>query len=98
MQKIQVIVSFSLNRELSEDIKVKLSAFTKASKRHPGCDFIEAVCDPSDPKNISFVELWDSQEAIDLHVRTPYFRDFVSFLASHTSKLKVKKLNKLEMV
>lgn len=97
MQKIQVIVSFSLNQELSEDIKVKLNAFSSASKRHPGCKFIEAVCDPSDPKNISFVELWDSQEAIDQHVRTPHFKDFVSFLATNASKLKVKKLNQLEM-
>lgn len=95
MDKVRVIVSFKFNHQITDGTHARLLAFAKAAKSNPGCEQFELLEDLEQPEFFSFVELWSSSEAVDLYTATPYFRDFVTFLAGNVTSLNVKRMKRL---
>lgn len=95
MDSVRVIVSFDMQKDLSQEEFAQIQNFVKASRDTPDCQQFELVRDQENPDRFSFVEKWRSNQAVDQHTKTTYFRNFVSFLATHVSNLQVQRLEQV---
>ena len=91
MDSVRVIVSFEMTKNLGHSAMSRIQGFAKATRANPGCEQFELVRDQENPDRFSFLEKWQSHEAVDLHTKTPYFRDFATFLAGNVANLKVRR-------
>lgn len=91
MNYIRITVSFEMAKNFGVPAMTRIKNFVQASRANPGCEQFELMRDQENPDRFSFIEKWHSNEAVDQHTETPYFRDFVTFLASNVVNLKVKR-------
>jgi len=48
------------------------------TRAEPGCLRYELIVDPDDPAQLTFVEEWESEEALAAHLETPHLREALS--------------------
>ena len=61
------------------DLLRELSALVEPTRKEAGCLAYELHVDPENHGKLMFYEKFADQDAVDLHVNTPYFKKFVSY-------------------
>ncbi|GEM_PF-4757910 len=85
-----VIVLFTLkNHELfsREDFREQLTRFVRLTRRAPGNLLSVLLKSTDDPAEMCFSQVWESQEALDAHLESDYFRDFAPLIGKHIYSL-----------
>jgi quinol monooxygenase YgiN len=65
-----------------EVLKQQLIALIAPSRAEPGCVSYELHGDPENPGKFMFQECFRGQAALDEHLATPHFQQFVAFRAA----------------
>lgn len=58
-----------------EQIKALALGLIEPTRREPGCIKYELLQNQSDPTDFTFVEEWESDGALDAHLKTSHFLD-----------------------
>ena len=66
-----------------KELGSELHALVAPSRKEPGCLAYELHVDPESPGKFMFYEKFASQAALDLHLATPYFEKFQSYLKAN---------------
>jgi quinol monooxygenase YgiN len=62
--------------EKRDEFLAVIGPLVKASNEESGCISYRFYEDPLAPNEFIFVEEWESQESLDLHLKEPHFEDF----------------------
>jgi quinol monooxygenase YgiN len=66
-----------------QTLEQQLRALVEPSRAEPGCISYELHRDPENPGKFMFQERFRGQAALDAHLATPHFRQFVAFRAAN---------------
>jgi quinol monooxygenase YgiN len=62
-----------------DDLVRELSALVAPTRKEPGCIVYELHVDPEHHGKLMFYEKFADQAAIDFHVATPHFKNFLAY-------------------
>jgi quinol monooxygenase YgiN len=62
-----------------EDLERELRSLVAPTRKEPGCLAYELHRDPENPGKFMFYEKFKSQAALDEHVNTSYFKNFLDY-------------------
>ena len=65
-----------------QDLERELRALLAPTRREPGCLAYELHRDPEHPGKFMFYEKFKNQAALDEHVNSSYFKDFLNYRAT----------------
>lgn len=73
---IAIIADFTCPAHERERVLALLRALDLASNQEPGCLYYRHAVDVSTPEQIVLSEIWQDEESLLAHFRTPHFRAF----------------------
>ncbi len=80
---IRVVAKQTIKADkLEEYLPVMRSLVEKTNANDPGCISYEAYQDVNDPTVITMIEQWESQEAVDAHLKSAHFLEIAPILDS----------------
>ena len=96
MPKVELIVSVIAAEGKASELSVELQAMLAPTHAEPGCEFYR-LYESERTGQFFFHELWESEEALDAHRKTPHFlrmkQATQSLLAKPMEGHKVKQLS-----
>lgn len=81
-----------------KELASALQALVAPSRKEPGCLAYELHFDPEDPARFMFYEKFAGQAAIDLHILSPHFKNFQSYLQTHDGVIATQTVTKWRSV
>lgn len=72
MPKIELIVSVTAAEGKANELSVELQSMLAPTHVEPGCEFYR-LYESERTGQFFFHELWESEEALDAHKKTPHF-------------------------
>jgi quinol monooxygenase YgiN len=94
--EIRVIAQAFARSENAGGVRTILKNMLVPTRAEKGCmayDLHEVI---GDPHQFVFLEIWESEAALQAHTRTPHFQDLLRAQSLMTEPLKVTKLRKLQ--
>lgn len=82
---IRVVAHLTSKPETVDETRSALEAFVDPTRAEAGCIVYELMQNNADPTDFTFVEEWESDEALDAHLASPHitaFKERVSDLLS----------------
>ena len=70
---IRVVAHVTARPETVDQIRDALLTLIEPTRAEDGCVVYELLQDTSDPTRFTFVEEWESDEALDKHMETEHF-------------------------
>ncbi|MGD0580689.1 MAG: putative quinol monooxygenase [Bryobacteraceae bacterium] len=80
--RVRVVAHITARPETIPAVREVLLGFIEPTRKEAGCIFYELLQDNTDPCQFTFVEEWTSDEALDIHLRTPHLTAGVSRLST----------------
>ena len=65
------------------DLEAQLRMLIEPSRKEPGCLGYELHVDPESPGKFMFYEKFENQAALDSHIVSPHFKQFLSYREAH---------------
>ncbi len=72
---VVLVVEFTARPDTVEELRERLLVLTGLTRAEAGCVRYDLHTHPQDPLRLSFVEEWDTPDALAEHDRTPWVRD-----------------------
>lgn len=79
---LRVVARMVARPEAVDEVRAVLSGLVGPTRSEPGCVVYELLQNRSDPTDFTFVEEWESDAALDAHLRSEHIRDARSKLPS----------------
>ena len=76
MPKIRVVAHVTSQPETIEETRKALEGFIDPTRAEAGCVYYELMQNNDDPTDFTFVEEWESNEALDAHLESPHITGF----------------------
>jgi quinol monooxygenase YgiN len=80
---IKVIAKNHLKEGSKDDALELMDELIDKTRLEPGCLGYELYQAGSDPNELTFIETWETQEALDAHMRSEHFTRIVPGLAEY---------------
>lgn len=80
--RVRVVAHITARPETIPAVREVLLGFIEPTREEVGCIFYELLQDNTDPCQFTFVKEWASDEALDIHLRTPHLTAGVSRLST----------------
>lgn len=80
MSELKIIATIQVKPDYLDEVKKILYSLADGSRKEEGnvsYDLHESIKDPS---KLFIIEVWKSQEAINIHNNTKLFKDFIKFI------------------
>lgn len=75
--ELVIVAHVTVKPEFKDVVTEAFKKVVEGTRTEPGCVSYVLHQDVNDPLKFTFVEVWKSQEAIDIHGNTPHFKEFV---------------------
>lgn len=75
--QVKVVAKFKVSEEKKAAAIEVLEKLVDATRQEDGCVFYELQQHTEDTTCISMLEMWESQEALDLHAKTEHYEKYV---------------------
>ncbi|HMJ07557.1 MAG TPA: putative quinol monooxygenase [Pyrinomonadaceae bacterium] len=72
---IRVVARLTAKPEKVAEMRAALEACIEPTRAEKGCILYELMQNNADPTDFTFVEEWDSDEALDVHLQTEHIRE-----------------------
>lgn len=76
MPKIRVVAHLTSKGETIDETSSALEGFVDPTRAEAGCILYELMQNNDDPADFTFVEEWESNEALDAHLESPHNSEF----------------------
>ncbi|WP_417332443.1 putative quinol monooxygenase [Halarcobacter sp.] len=98
MKNIIVVAKLKVKEEFLDEVyKELVKLHTNTHKLDEGCIQYDLHQDTEDKYSFTFVETWESQEALLKHEKKEHFISFVNALENKLENLTIDKLHKLDI-
>ncbi|MDE5832143.1 MAG: antibiotic biosynthesis monooxygenase [Desulfovibrio sp.] len=94
MSEIRIVAEMRFKPGQKEILKEAFKALVDDSRAEKGNISYELTEDLKDPDHVFVLETWASQEAIDEHMKTPHFTNFMKLAEGKTAKSEITLLKK----
>lgn len=71
-------VNIRIKPENVERFMARLLENARAAREEPGCRQFEVLVDPADRTKVLLFEVYDDQQAFEVHQQTPHFRKYLA--------------------
>jgi len=71
-------VNIRIKPENVERFMARLLENARAAREEPGCRQFEVLVDPADRTKVLLFEVYDDQQAFEVHQQTPHFRQYLA--------------------
>jgi len=71
-------VNIRIKPENVERFMARLLENARAAREEPGCRQFEVLVDPADRTKVLLFEVYDDQQAFEVHQQTPHFRNYLA--------------------
>lgn len=78
---IKVIAKQTIKEDKIEEFKSIVSELVAKTREEEGCIFYQLFQDVKDKKTLTFLEEWQSMEALQTHMQSPHFKEAMPKLA-----------------
>lgn len=75
---IAVVAGMSLKEGKEKEFLAQAEKVVAATRKEDGCVGYVCCKNPDDPLGIVIVEKWESKDALDAHMQTAHFKDFIA--------------------
>jgi quinol monooxygenase YgiN len=75
---VRVVARISARPDTVNEVRSLLNELIEPTRKEPGCISYELLQNNSDPTDFTFVEEWQSDEAIDAHLGTEHIQSVIS--------------------
>ena len=72
---LRVVARIKAQPENVDDVRRLLSGLIEPTRKEPGCVKYELLQNRKDPAEFTFVEEWESESALDVHLTTAHIRE-----------------------
>lgn len=76
MPKIRVVAHLTSKPKTTAETRAALEGFIDPTRAEAGCIVYELMQNNDDPTDFTFVEEWESDEALDAHLESPHILAF----------------------
>jgi quinol monooxygenase YgiN len=83
---VHVVAHFNARPDTVEAVREVVTGFIEPTRKEAGCITYVLVRNDADPLELTFIEEWASNEALDVHLQTPHLKQGAAKLASLLSK------------
>lgn len=95
MNELKIIAVVSLKEEYKEEVIKAIHNVVDATRKEEGNISYELHENINNPLEVTILEVWKSQEAIDFHNATTHFNDFVKAIDGKVNGLKIDVIRKI---
>lgn len=95
MTELKIIAVVSLKQEYKEEIIKAIHKVVDGTRKEEGNISYELHENINNPLEVTILEVWKSQEAIDAHNATTHFNDFVKAIDGKVNGLKIDTIRKI---
>lgn len=78
---LRVVARIIARPDRVDDVRSLLSELIEPTRKEPGCIVYELLQNKSDPTDFTFVEEWESDDALDYHAVSEHIKNATSRLA-----------------
>jgi quinol monooxygenase YgiN len=78
---LRVVARIIARPESIDDVRSCLSDLIEPTRKELGCISYELLQNKSDPSDFTFVEEWESDDAMDAHLKTDHLQNTISLVA-----------------
>ena len=71
-------VNIRIQPENVERFMARLLENARAAREEPGCRQFEVLVDPADRTKVLLFEVYDDQQAFEVHQQTPHFKKYLA--------------------
>ena len=82
MNKLAIIARVSLSEASAPAYIEAIGQLTGPTRAEPGCDLYGIAVDVNDPTVVWISEQWDSQDALNEHLKTEHVQAFMAIAAN----------------
>lgn len=75
---LRVVARIIAQPDNIDEVRSCLSDLIEPTRKEPGCISYELLQNKSDPSDFTFVEEWESDDAVDAHLKTDHLQNAVS--------------------
>jgi quinol monooxygenase YgiN len=83
---IKVVARNYLKEGSQDDVLKLVEELIEKTRREAGCISYELFQSQSDPNEVTFIETWESSEALDAHAHSEHFTRIVPQLDAYKTK------------
>jgi len=76
-KKRTIVATITIEQGYKAEVLQAIEAVVEGTRKEPGNIFYYVYEDVDNPLKFVFIETWKSQEAIDFHIETAHFKDFI---------------------
>jgi quinol monooxygenase YgiN len=84
-ETLAIVATLTVKPEFKDEVLAAIKTVVDATRKEPGNIFYDVFEDINNPLKFVFIETWRSQAAIDFHVNTPHFIEFVRVVEGKTT-------------
>lgn len=95
MNELKIIAVVSLKQEYKDEVIKAIHKVVDATRNEEGNISYELCENINKPLEVTILEVWKSQEAIDFHNASPHFNDFVKAIEGKVDGLKIDVIRKI---
>ncbi len=95
MAELIVVARVEVKEELLESTKVELLKLLEPTRKEEGCIQYDLHQDNEDSKVFIFFERWESEEALDTHMKTTHIKEYIKATKGAVTSFVVNKMHKL---
>jgi quinol monooxygenase YgiN len=91
--QLVLLVEFLVSSAFAERFGELVLANAKASLEHEaGCRRFDVVVEPQNSRRFVLYEIYDDDDAFELHLRSPHFHSFAAAIDGHIEDRSLRKL------
>ncbi|MDR3217615.1 MAG: antibiotic biosynthesis monooxygenase [Dysgonamonadaceae bacterium] len=79
-ETLTIVATVTIKAGYKEDVLKAVKTVVDATRKESGVIFYDVFEDVKNPLNITFIETWKSQSAIDMHNKSAHFNEFIKAL------------------
>lgn len=95
MSQLKIIAVITAKEEYKEEIVKTLQKVVDGTRKEEGNVSYDLHIDTKNPLKYTIIEVWKSQEAIDIHNQAPHFLEFVKAIEGKVDGLDIDIIEKI---
>ena len=95
MSELKIVAKIILKEEFRKEIETVLHTVVDGTRKEEGNVSYDLHQDVKNPLEYTLIEVWKSQDAIDLHNETAHFKAFVAAIQGKIDGLEISVIKKV---
>ncbi|RUS67579.1 Putative monooxygenase YcnE [Saezia sanguinis] len=93
--QIIIVAALSVKPECKQEVLQFLKGLIEKSREETGNIQYNLHQSTTDANKLTFIEIWESQKAVDTHGQTPHFKAFEAFIKDKVDALSIELMQKI---